>query len=60
MVNLREMREFVPAGKVNQSKKKREKRLLKKAKDREEARLAEIKAKEKEEEALRAKLRENK
>lgn len=60
MVNLREMREFVPEGKVNQSKKKREKRNIKKAKDKEEAALAEAKAKAQEEAALRAKLRENK
>ena len=58
MVNLREMREFVPEGKVNQSKKKRAKRNLKKAKEREEAALAEARAKEKEDAALRAKLRE--
>lgn len=60
MVNLKNPREFVPEGKVNQSKKKREKRNKKKAQERENAILAEVRTKEKENAALRAKMRETK
>lgn len=60
MVNLRELREFKPEGTVNQSKKKREKRNAKKAKDREDQVLAETRKAAEQEAALRAKLKQGK
>lgn len=53
MVNLRELREFKPEGTVNQSKKKREKRLAKKNKAKEEAIQEEAKKKAKRDAELR-------
>ena len=54
------MREFVPEGTVNQSKKRREKKNLKKAKAREDEAFAEVRKKAEQDAALRLKLKQGK
>jgi hypothetical protein len=54
------MREFKPEGTVNQSKKRRDKKNLKKAKAREDEAFADVRKKAAEESALRVKIKEGK